>query len=166
MSQSQCEFVYFRAAFSSLRGEWSTTCNYLQALARRYDLNIYYRRKVVSATWNEVESTWYLEVLRSDSSGDAIESMRARAIISGTGYYSKEAPHAPVFPSQERFAGRVLHAQNWPRDQKGRENIRGKVVVVGSGATAITLAPELATETPGSDDRRVDHVTIVQRRYA
>ena len=68
------------------------------------------------------------------------------------GYYSYEHGHTPVFPGRERFAGRIVHPQEWPGDL----DYGGKrVVIIGSGATAVTLVPELA--------KRAEHVIMLQR---
>ncbi len=70
----------------------------------------------------------------------------------GSGYYNYDEPYSPEFPGLENFSGPVVHAQHWPEDL---DYTGKKVVVIGSGATAVSLVPALA--------RKAAHVTMLQR---
>ncbi len=73
-------------------------------------------------------------------------------LISCTGYYNYDAGYLPTFPGAERFTGRCVHPQHWPEDL---DYTGKKVVVIGSGATAVTLVPAMAGDAA--------HVTMLQR---
>lgn len=78
--------------------------------------------------------------------------MTARWLFSCAGYFSYERPHQPAFDGQDAFAGPIIHPQHWPEDL----DVAGKMVaVIGSGATAFSIVPALASEAA--------HVTILQR---
>ena len=73
-----------------------------------------------------------------------------------SGYYSYSNPHRPEFPGEADFNGKIVHPQDWPDDLQTREHLAGKkIVVIGSGATAVTLLPALADQGA--------HVTMLQR---
>ncbi len=113
------------------------------------DRHIRYGHKVVAAAWSTAEACWRLEVERDDGSRTA---MTCTWLHMCSGYYDYEQGHAPEFAEQETFAGRVIHPQFWPEDL----DYAGKrVVVIGSGATAVTLVPSMA--------RQAAHVTMLQR---
>jgi cation diffusion facilitator CzcD-associated flavoprotein CzcO len=65
-------------------------------------------------------------------------------LMSCSGYYNYEEGYTPVFEGQEQFNGRLIHAQHWPEDLDYRDK---QVVIIGSGATAVTLVPEMARDT-------------------
>lgn len=124
---------------------------YLTATARDAGLGPILRlgRRVLAASWSSREARWELEVGLADG---GLERYRCRLLYLCTGYYRYDRGHAPELPGVERFAGRVVHPQLWP----GHLDHAGKrVVVVGSGATAVTLVPALA--------RSAAHVTMLQR---
>ena len=73
-------------------------------------------------------------------------------LISCTGYYNYDAGYLPTFPGVDRFKGRCIHPQHWPEDL---DYTGKKVVVIGSGATAVTLVPAMAGDA--------EHVTMLQR---
>lgn len=113
------------------------------------DRHIRYGHKVVAAAWSTAEAGWRVEVERDDGSRTA---MTCAWLHMCSGYYDYEQGHAPEFAGQETFAGRVIHPQFWPEDL----DYAGKrVVVIGSGATAVTLVPSMA--------RQAAHVTMLQR---
>ena len=70
------------------------------------------------------------------------------------GYYSYETPHTPALPGQERFRGRIVHPQQWSSDCD-QEIKNARVALIGSGATSVTLLPNIVDT--------VEHVTMVQR---
>lgn len=126
--------------------------HYLDEVIAENDLGRYlrYRHRVLSATWSTDSRRWTVEVAQ----GDTGESVRFTAdfLWMCQGYYDHQRPYAPTWPGMERFSGHVVHPQNWPEDL----DYRGKrVVVIGSGATAATLVPAIAS-TAG-------HVTMLQR---
>jgi cation diffusion facilitator CzcD-associated flavoprotein CzcO len=112
------------------------------------DRHIRFDTRVLSADWDSSTDTWTVE---AEQDGQP-KSYRARFLFFGTGYYNYDEPYAPEFPGMDVFTGEVVHPQFWPEtlDYSGK-----RVVVIGSGATAISLIPAL-TETAG-------HVTMLQR---
>ena len=109
------------------------------------DRHIRYGHKVVSADWSSSDARWTLTL----SSG---ARMSANWVMMCSGYYRYEAGYTPDFPGISEFGGKVVHPQQWPEDLDYRTK---KIVVIGSGATAMTLVPAMA-ETAG-------HVTMLQR---
>ncbi len=105
---------------------------------------------VTSAEYSSAESRWTVHVRRADT-GET-EAFTCAFLFCCGGYYRYDAGYTPDFPGVERFSGPVVHPQHWPEDLDcaGR-----RVVVIGSGATAVTLVPALA--------RTAAHVTMLQR---
>ena len=128
---------------------------YLKDTAREYDLerHIRYRHRVVAASWSTADARWTVRVQRtlSDGSQDEI-TLRAGFLMMCGGYYRYDQPYTPEFAGRERFTGRIVHPQHWPDDL---DVVGRRVVVIGSGATAVTLVPELA--------RDAAQVTMLQR---
>jgi len=126
---------------------------YLTSTARRYgiDRHIRFGAHVRSAEFDSTTDTWTVRVAQDGPDGGE-RAYRGRFLFFGTGYYDYDAPHTPAFPGIEKFAGDVVHPQFWPEslDHSGK-----RVVVIGSGATAISLIPALA--------RSAAHVTMLQR---
>lgn len=125
---------------------------YIRETASEHDIEgrIRYRQRLIKAEWSSEDCVWTLNV----ESGENRESrqIRCRFLLMCAGYYSYEHGHTPDFPGRERFAGPIVHPQAWPEDL----DYSGKrVVVIGSGATAVTLLPELA--------KSAAHVTMLQR---
>ncbi|MFK0021119.1 flavin-containing monooxygenase [Streptomyces sp. NPDC090798] len=112
--------------------------------------HIRYHHRVRGAAWSTAEARWTVEIERADT-GETV-SMTANWLFCAGGYYRYDEGFTPRFEGRERFAGQIVHPQHWPEDLDcaGR-----KVVVIGSGATAVTLIPALA-DTAG-------HVTMLQR---
>ncbi|HUH68808.1 MAG TPA: NAD(P)/FAD-dependent oxidoreductase [Mycobacterium sp.] len=112
--------------------------------------SIRFRHKVISAAWSTADRRWLVEIERLDTSEHII--MSCGWFFCASGYYRYDQGHTPEFPGRERFRGQIVHPQHWPEDL----DYRGKrVVIIGSGATAVTLVPAMA-ETAG-------HVTMLQR---
>jgi cation diffusion facilitator CzcD-associated flavoprotein CzcO len=124
---------------------------YVRETADRYGITdrVRFGHRVVAADWSEEDARWTVEVERADGER---ATLRCSFLLTCCGYYDYENGHAPRFPGQEEFAGRLVHPQHWPEDldYAGR-----RVVVIGSGATAITLVPAMA--------RDAAHVTMLQR---
>ncbi|HEY6130929.1 MAG TPA: NAD(P)/FAD-dependent oxidoreductase [Halioglobus sp.] len=116
---------------------------YLQETASEtgVDRHIRYRHEVRSASWSTSSALWTVVARRTDS-GELVE-LRCRFLLMCSGYYDYEQGYTPAFPGSADFKGRLFHAQHWPSDLDYRGK---KVVVIGSGATAVTLVPELARE--------------------
>ena len=124
--------------------------NYLNETVDEYDLRkkIFFNQKVVASNWNSRESAWELSV---DSNGQKIDLTCNFLFLCG-GYYSYDKPYMPKFPNQDEFKGRFIHPQFWDETMDYKDK---KVVVIGSGATAVTLVPAIA--------EKADHVTMLQR---
>ena len=125
---------------------------YIQDTARDHgvDGKIRYRHRVKRAEWSTAGARWTIEAERTDT-GETVH-FTCSFLFSCTGYYRYDEGYTPRFEGTERFQGRILHPQHWPEDL----DYTGKrVVVIGSGATAVTLVPAMA--------ERAAHVTMVQR---
>jgi cation diffusion facilitator CzcD-associated flavoprotein CzcO len=126
--------------------------NYIKETARIYgiDRKIRYQHRIVAAAWSTPDARWTIEVQRP---GHA-ENLRVSCgfVFVCGGYYSYESGYTPEFPGIERFKGRIVHPQKW---DDGVDYQDKRVVVIGSGATAVTLVPELA--------KSARHVTMLQR---
>ena len=110
--------------------------------------HIRYRTRVVAADWSSADARWTLQL----DTADGPRTMTCGFLYACSGYYDYSQGHAPVLPGLDDFAGEVVHPQFWPEDL----HYDGKrVVVIGSGATAITLVPSMAD--------RAAHVTMLQR---
>ena len=123
---------------------------YLNETVDEYNLRekISFNQKVISSNWASDKSLWELKVL---SNGDEI-SMTCNFLFLCGGYYSYDKPFMPKFPNQEEFQGKLIHPQFW---DESLDYTNKKVVVIGSGATAITLVPAIA--------KKAEHVTMLQR---
>jgi monooxygenase len=114
------------------------------------DRHIRYQHRVLRAVWSSKRARWTVIAL-DGASGKEVE-FTSRFVFMCSGYYDYAAGHTPDFAGRERFRGRIVHPQKWTEDI----DYEGKrVVVIGSGATAVTLVPELA--------KRAAHVTMLQR---
>jgi monooxygenase len=112
------------------------------------DRHIRFGHRVVRASWSSADARWTVSAVHNGQS----VTLTARFLYLCSGYYHYDAGHAPDFPGSERFQGTVVHPQHWPADL---DHAGKRVVVIGSGATAVTLVPALA-ET-------AEHVTMLQR---
>lgn len=125
---------------------------YIEETAREYrvDEHIRYQRRVTSLAWDSQAARWTAEVVRLDTGGT--ERVTADFVYCCTGYYRYDRGYTPDFVGMDRFRGELVHPQEWPEDL----DVTGRhVVVIGSGATAVTLVPALAADA--------DHVTMLQR---
>ena len=118
------------------------------------DRRIRYRHRVVRAEWSSQDARWTLDVERGDPAGGTPtrERLTCGFLFSCTGYYRYDRGHLPEFPGTDRYRGRLVHPQFWPADLDWAGK---RVVVIGSGATAVTLVPALAGTAA--------HVTMLQR---
>jgi cation diffusion facilitator CzcD-associated flavoprotein CzcO len=102
---------------------------------------IRFGRSVVRAEWSTADQRWTVDAINDDT-GET-ETYTSNFVVSAAGYYDYDQPYRPAFPGEERFPGPIVHPQHWPEDL----DYRGKrVVVIGSGATAVTLVPALADD--------------------
>jgi cation diffusion facilitator CzcD-associated flavoprotein CzcO len=119
------------------------------------DQHIQYQRKVVAASWDSATAKWTLTLENTggaDETAAESETLTCNFIYSCTGYYRYDQGFTPDFPDADQFKGQIVHPQLWPEDL----DYSGKrVIVIGSGATAITLVPSLA--------KTASHVTMLQR---
>jgi monooxygenase len=114
------------------------------------DRHIRFGHKAVRAEWSSERAQWTVDVERADT-GETFE-MTAGWLFSASGYYRYDQGFTPELPGIDRFQGQVIHPQHWPEDL----DYAGKrVVVIGSGATAMTIVPAMADGT--------EHITMLQR---
>jgi len=114
------------------------------------DTRVQFNHRVTAAEWSTSESRWHITAQRTDTK----ETIRLTAgfLFACSGYYRYDRGHLPAFKGMDDFAGTIVHPQAWPE----KLDFAGKrIVVVGSGATAVTLVPALA--------RSAAHVTMLQR---
>jgi cation diffusion facilitator CzcD-associated flavoprotein CzcO len=132
--------------------EGSSILSYVRQTASDYgiDQKIRFHHRVVRAEFSTTDARWTVEAQRSDTQ----ESVRLSCdfLLICSGYYRYDEGFTPAFEGVERFAGRIVHPQQWTEDI----DYAGKrVVVIGSGATAVTLVPAMAQSAA--------HVTMLQR---
>jgi monooxygenase len=125
---------------------------YVRETAREHDIeqHIRFNHKVTRAEWSSQDERWTVEAERVET-GETVTTT-ASFLFSCSGYYRYDHGYMPSFPGVEQFGGQVIHPQFWPEelDYSGK-----RVVVIGSGATAVTLVPAMAAEA--------EHVTMLQR---
>lgn len=125
---------------------------YIRDTAREYgiDRHIRFGHQVERVSWSSDTGLWTVEARVKDKG--ELTRLSCRFLFMCSGYYDYDAGYTPEFQGVERFRGRIVHPQKWTDDVA----YAGKrVVVVGSGATAVTLVPELA--------KTAAHVTMLQR---
>ena len=123
---------------------------YIETTAREngVDRHIRHGHRVVGAHWSSADACW-----RVEAEHDGVRVwLRTRFLHMCSGYYSYDEAYRPTFPGEDDFAGRIVQPQFWPADLDYRGR---RVVVVGSGATAVTLVPSMAQDAA--------HVTMLQR---
>src|SRR3954453_18237829 len=125
---------------------------YIKETARDYgvDEKIRFGRRVERVEWSSKDSRWTAHVQHTDT-GDR-STVTADFVLTCTGYYRYDEGYTPDWPGMQAYAGQLVHPQHWPDalDYDGK-----RVVVIGSGATAVTLVPAMA--------ERAAHVTMLQR---
>ncbi len=105
--------------------------------------------KVLAANWSDADNRWELTV---NAGGEDIE-ITCSFLIACSGYYNYDQGYTPDFAGTNDFGGTIVHPQHWPEDL---DYAGKKIVVIGSGATAVTLIPALIDSGAG-------HVTMLQR---
>ena len=125
---------------------------YIKDTARKFDLDkkIRYHHKVIDASWSDSEKAWTLTIAPHENVSQ--QKLNTRFLFMCSGYYDYENGYEPKFPGSESFKGKIIHPQKWTPDVSYENK---KVVIIGSGATAVTLVPELA--------RKADKVYMLQR---
>jgi len=122
---------------------------YLKEAAEEQDImkNIKFNTDITSAAWESENNRWHL----TTTSG---KKYSCNVLFGCSGYYSYETPFMPTFPGQEKFPGPIVHPQKWTKEHD-KKIVGAKVAIIGSGATAVTILPNI-TDT-------ASHVTLVQR---
>jgi monooxygenase len=130
----------------------SEILGYLRETAAAYgiDREIRYHRRVVAASWSSSTAQWTVVAEHTDTLERSV--VTCNWIVCAAGYYRYDGGYTPSFAGADRFRGQIVHPQNWPSDL---EYAGKRVVVIGSGATAVTLVPALASTA--------SQVTMVQR---
>jgi monooxygenase len=125
---------------------------YIRETAGEHDIeqHIRFGHKVVRASWSSKDTSWLIETRQTD--GGDVRHIRCNMILMCSGYYNYDHGYLPEFSGRDRFRGSIVHPQDWPEDL---DYSGQRVVVIGSGATAMTLVPEMA--------RDAGHVTMLQR---
>jgi len=129
--------------------------NYVRETAAEngIDKKIRFGHRVKSSSWSTKDARWTVEAERTNGEGSTESvSFTCNFLFSCAGYYRYEEGYTPEFKGTADFAGRIIHPQKWPQnlDYAGK-----RVLVIGSGATAVTLVPEMA--------KTARHVTMLQR---
>ena len=126
--------------------------NYIKETASEngIDKNIHFNTKINRADWDSETNTWTITCYNSKTKKNI--EYTAKYVISCLGYYNYEKAHRPEFKGEKSFKGDIIHPQFWPKnyDYAGKE-----IVIIGSGATAVTLVPSMAD--------KAKHVTMLQR---
>lgn len=114
------------------------------------DDKVHFHHRVVRAEWSSEDNVWTVHAKRSDTDEDV--TFTAGFLYNCSGYYRYDDGYTPDFPGMQDFGGQIVHPQRWPEslDYSGK-----RVLVIGSGATAVTLIPSMADEA--------EHVTMLQR---
>lgn len=133
-------------------GSAQMICDYLQETLTEngIDQHIQFNSYVTSAEFSSNEGIWTVKVKQKDQKN--LVTLRSRFLLMGTGYYDYNNGYSPEFQGSEDFKGQIVHPQHWPENLNYSSK---KVVVIGSGATAVTLIPAMAKD--------VAHITMLQR---
>jgi monooxygenase len=125
---------------------------YIRDTAAEYGIGgqIRFRHRVLTARWSSATARWTVTAHRDDT--DEPVTLTCSFLFICSGYYRYDKGYRPTFPGEESFAGTIVHPQHWPADldYTGR-----RVVIIGSGATAVTLVPSMASKAA--------KVTMLQR---
>ncbi len=125
---------------------------YVQETAREngIDKKIRFGLQVRNAAWSSANATWTVDAVR-EATGEAVQ-FTCRFLLMCSGYYNYDSGYTPEFKGIENYQGQVVHPQKWTEDI---DYTNKNVVVIGSGATAVTLVPSMADKAA--------HVTMLQR---
>lgn len=127
---------------------------YLKECAAHFkiDQKIQYRHRLLEADWSSKSQMWSFVLSCAEGTSVRTRILQCGWVIFASGYYDYENPLPAIIPGIENFKGKVVHPQFWPEDLDYKDK---DVVIIGSGATAVTLLPSIAEE--------VSHVTMLQR---
>ena len=127
---------------------------YLQDTAREFgiDRKIRYQTRVVAADWSSAERRWHVTVETQEEGRSVSQEISCSFLFMCAGYYRYDAGYTPDFAGIADFEGSVVHPQHWDESIEYRDK---RVVVIGSGATAVTIVPEMA--------KTAQHVVMLQR---
>ena len=114
----------------------------------KIDSHIRYGHNVTKMSWSRQDATWTID---AKVGGETVQ-IKCRFLLVCSGYYNYEQGYTPKFEGEEDFKGTIFHPQKWP---EGLDYKNKKVIVIGSGATAVTLIPSMAKDT--------EHITMLQR---
>jgi cation diffusion facilitator CzcD-associated flavoprotein CzcO len=125
---------------------------YIKDTAAKFgiDKKIQFNHKVVDASWSDAEKMWTLKIAPHE--GVQHETLKCKFLTMCSGYYDYDKGYTPEFPGIENYKGQVVHPQKWTSDIDYENK---QVVIIGSGATAVTLVPEIA--------KKAAKVTMLQR---
>lgn len=129
-----------------------TILKYLNEAVDEYQIRdkIQYQTKVISVNFDSIKNIWTVNTTNSKT--NTIETYTCNFLFVCTGYYNYKNGYTPNYPGIENYKGRVIHPQHWPENLDYKDK---KVVVIGSGATAVTIVPKMADDTA--------HITMLQR---
>ncbi len=155
--RSDSDMHTFGFAFAPWKNEkaisdGASIVQYLEDITAKFRLAEHMRfgEKVVSANWDNKTALWTVATEQADGTR---QRLQGRFLFLGSGYYDYDNPYDAGFKGKEKFKGTILHPQFWPKDFDYTDK---KVVVIGSGATAATIVPAMATSG-------ASHVTMLQR---
>ena len=125
---------------------------YVQETAREnhIDRHIRYNHSVKKASWSSIDAIWTVET-KSQATAEAVR-FQCNFLVMCSGYYSYDRGYTPEFKGIDRFEGKIVHPQKWSNNLSYQNK---KVIVIGSGATAVTLVPEIA--------KNAAHIVMLQR---
>jgi cation diffusion facilitator CzcD-associated flavoprotein CzcO len=126
--------------------------SYIRSTAREFGVeqHVRYGHRVLGAEWDSDSARWTVRVQRADEPEPT--TLTCSFLYACTGYYRYDDGYLPAFPGIEEYTGPIVHPQHWPADLDYADK---RVLVIGSGATAVTLVPAMA--------RTAEHVTMLQR---
>lgn len=155
--RSDSDVISFGFKFSpwnsdKVLAEGESIKQYLQETAQKFgvDKKITYGIKIISANFSTETNRWTIEAI-DEATGEACQ-FTCNYLVTATGYYNHDQGYTPKFEGVEKFKGLFVHPQHWPENLDYNNK---RVVVIGSGATAVTLIPAMANDTA--------HITMLQR---
>ncbi|MRI34174.1 FAD-containing monooxygenase EthA [Endozoicomonas sp. OPT23] len=130
----------------------SSIKQYISETAHKFQIEnqITYGIKVIQANWSTIDSCWTVTAFNERTGQQCL--YKSRFMVSASGYYNFDQGYLPDWQDIHKFKGQVIHPQHWPDRAQYKDK---KVVVIGSGATAVTLIPSMADDT--------SHITMLQR---
>ena len=114
---------------------------YVHETAVEYKINphIHFRHRVIAADWSNAQARWSVTARREED--DSLVTFNANFLFMCAGYYNYDEGYKPDFPGEAAFKGEIIHPQHWPEDF---DHAGKRIVVIGSGATAVTIVPVMA----------------------